>query len=422
MSLKRNTAWNLIGVALPLALGAITIPYLLEKIGVESFGVLTLVWALIGYFSLFDFGLGRALTQQVASARAADQLSTLPDLIKTGLFLAAATGAVGGVLLASTSNLLGFHWLNVSPSLQESTTHALLIASIGIPLTTITSGLRGVLEAYEDFKTVNILRIALGLANFGLPALSVFLISDSLPLMVGGLMVARAFALAAHAVFVSRTLPRSLGSGRMSHKKLKGLLSFGAWMTLSNVASPLMVTADRFVISSMLGASVVAYYTVPFEILIRVLLLPAALTSVLFPRLTAVMINDKPAARLLYRRSLKVVTLTLFPICLIIAICSNWGLSFWLGTEFAEHSWRVVTIMALGLFLNGVAYVPYAAIQAAGDARTTAQLHLLELTLYVPILYIGIYHFGLFGAAAAWVSRVAFDLIALLLRAKYLKL
>jgi hypothetical protein len=55
MSLKRNIVWNLAGTGLPLLVGALTIPYLPRTTGVEAFGVLTLVWALIGYFSLFDF-------------------------------------------------------------------------------------------------------------------------------------------------------------------------------------------------------------------------------------------------------------------------------------------------------------------------------------------------------------------------------
>jgi O-antigen/teichoic acid export membrane protein len=422
MSLRRNTLWSLAGTGLPLVLGAVTIPYLISKIGVEAFGVLTLIWALIGYFSLFDFGLGRALTQQVAAARSAGHHARLPSLVKTGLWFIASAGLAGGLILAALADQLAFHWLNVSVPLQPSTGWALLIAAIGIPLTTVTTGLRGVLEAYEDFKAVNLLRISLGAANFGLPALSVMLIGTSLAWMVVSLILARIVVLLAHMWLVHRKLPVGWASARFNKENMRGLLSFGVWMTVTNIVGPLMVTADRFVISAVLGAGMVAYYTVPFEVLIRVLVVPAALTSVLFPRLAAVMANDWPEARRLHRKCLKIIMAALLPICLIIAVGSKWGLTLWLGRDFAEQSWIIVSVLAIGLLLNGVAYLPFAAIQAAGDARTTAYLHMLELVLYIPGLFLSLKFFGLIGAAIAWDVRVALDLAFLLIYAKKKKL
>ncbi len=418
MSLRRNTLWNLAGTGLPFLLGAVTIPYLLKKIGVEAFGVLTLVWALIGYFSLFDFGLGRALTQQVAKARAEGRHDQLPSLVKTGLWFTAATGAVGGIILAALANDLALRWLNVGVPLQSSTVQALFIAAIGIPLTTVTTGLRGILEAYEDFKVVNLLRMGLGAANFGLPAISVMFVGDSLAWIVGSLILARVAVLMVHAWLVHRKLPVDWASARLNNENIRDLLSFGVWMTVTNVVSPLMVTADRFVISGVLGAAVVAYYTVPFEVLIRVLVVPGALTAVLFPRLATVMTTDRIEARRLYRKCIKIVTAVLLPVCLIIALGSKWGLTLWLGEAFAEQSWAIVCVMALGLLLNGVAHVPFAAIQATGDARKTAYLHMFELAIYVPVLYASMEFFGLIGAAIAWMIRVAIDLVFLLVYAK----
>lgn len=422
MSLRRNTLWNLAGTGLPLLIGVVTIPYLLKQIGVEAFGVLTLVWALIGYFSLFDFGLGRALTQQVAAARAAGNDAQLPGLIKTGLGFTAITGLGGGVLLAALASPLAARWLNVSPALQHDTLLALLVAAIGIPLTTVTTGLRGILEAYEDFRVVNLLRMVLGVANFGLPALSVMVISGSLVWMVVSLVLARALVLLAHAWQVHKRLPSGWLKARFGKENLRQLLSFGAWMTLSNIISPLMVTVDRFFISAVLGASMVAYYTVPFEALIRVLVVPSALTAALFPRLAVVMVKDFNEARKLYKKCLRTVAIFMLPICLMIALGSWWGLRLWIGKEFADHSWQVVCILALGLLFNGIAFVPFASIQAGGDARTTAYLHMIELSLYIPILYICLHQFGLVGAAMAWSARVGVDLIALLICARKKKL
>lgn len=422
MSLRRNTLWNLAGTGLPLVLGAITIPYLIKEVGVEAFGILTIVWALIGYFSLFDFGLGRALTQQVAATRSTGSDASLPSMVKTGLWFTGVTGLLGGAILALTSERLAHDWLSVSISLQPSTASALLIAAIGIPLTTVTTGLRGILEGYEDFRVVNLLRMCLGAANFGLPALSVMFLGKSLVWMVASLIAARILMLAAHAWEVHKKLPADRAQGEVSKEKLRQLMSFGAWMTVSNIISPLMVTADRFVISGALGASVVAYYTVPFEALIRVLVLPAALTAALFPRIATVMGINPVEAKMLYRKCLMVVAVVLLPVCILIAIGSKWGLQLWLGQDFAEKSWAIVSVMALGLLLNGLAGVPYAVIQAGGDSRTTAYLHLVELLFYVPLLFFCMKTFGILGAAIAWTTRVGVDLLALLLICKRNKL
>jgi O-antigen/teichoic acid export membrane protein len=414
MSLRSNILWNLAGAGFPLAVGAALIPYLVRNVGVEVFGILTLIWALVGYFSLFDLGLGRALTQQIAQRLAENRMAEVPALVKSGLLFATAMGIVGGIVLMVVAEPLAVRGLKVSEALHAEVFHALLIAAVGVPLTTATVGLRGVLEAYEDFKDVNLLRMLLGVANFGLPALSVMWFGPSLVLMVASLMAARVLFGTAHWVLVRRRLGSGWAMAPLERRNLARLLSFGAWMTVSNIISPLMVTADRFVISAVLGAAVVAYYTVPSEVMSRVLILPGALTSALFPRFASLMTRDMQAARKLYRGCLAVVAAALVPVCMVIALGAHWALSLWLGADFADRSTPVVAIFALGLLLNGMAFVPFAAVQAAGLARVTAQLHVIEAVFYFPLLWFGLKELGLVGAALAWTVRVGIDLVLLL--------
>ena len=414
MSLRRNVLWNLAGAGLPLVVGAALVPYLVRGLGIERFGILTLVWALVGYFSLFDLGLGRALTQQIAQKLAAGRRADLPSLVRGGLWLAAAMGALGGMALAFVAEPLAVHGLKVSEALHAEVFHALLVAALGVPLTTATVGLRGVLEAFEDFRDVNLLRMLLGMASFGLPALSVALFGPSLVPVVASLMAARLGVGAAHWALVRRRLGGGFGGVPLARPHMRRLLAFGAWMTVSNIVSPLMVTADRFVISAVLGAAVVAYYTVPSEVLARMLILPGALTGALFPRLASLLIGDPDAARRLYRRCLALLVLVLLPVSVAIALGAHWALTLWLGADFADRSSPVVSIFAVGLLLNGVAFVPFAAVQAAGLARLTAQLHLVEAVFYFPLLLLGLDRYGLAGAALAWTARVGVDLVLLL--------
>lgn len=145
--MKKNTIYNLLSSVIPMSIGIIAVPFLIKKMGIESFGVLSIIWTFIGYFSIFDFGIGRALTQQVSHLK--EEREKMISVIKLGLLLMLITGIIGGVLLALFVSLSDISWLKISKNLYEDAIFSLLIASIGIPLTTVTTGLKGILEEVD---------------------------------------------------------------------------------------------------------------------------------------------------------------------------------------------------------------------------------------------------------------------------------
>nr|MDQ6925886.1 hypothetical protein [Candidatus Eremiobacteraeota bacterium] len=64
--LARNVGLNLAGWLLPALSALVAFPVLLHSMGAERFGLLSLAWTIVGYFSAFDLGIGRALTQALA--------------------------------------------------------------------------------------------------------------------------------------------------------------------------------------------------------------------------------------------------------------------------------------------------------------------------------------------------------------------
>src|SRR5256885_11437870 len=96
--LARNSALNLLGQAAPLIVALLTIPPLLRGYGAERFGVLMLVQAAIGYFNLFEFGLGRALTQSVALRLSNGNSHEVPAVARTGVTMLLGLGIVAGMV------------------------------------------------------------------------------------------------------------------------------------------------------------------------------------------------------------------------------------------------------------------------------------------------------------------------------------
>ena len=64
--LARNTALNIVGQVIPLVVGVVATPYTIRHLGPERFGILSLAWIIVGYFALFDLGIGPATTKFVA--------------------------------------------------------------------------------------------------------------------------------------------------------------------------------------------------------------------------------------------------------------------------------------------------------------------------------------------------------------------
>ena len=187
MSLKKNTIWNLIGSGSPLLAAAVCIPYTLKELGAEGFGVLTLIWALIGYFNFFDFGAGRALTYEVSRLQTAMLDATsdqrryaIHTILNAGLLLTAVTGILGFLLIMGFAYPLAHDWLKITPAWQHETKLALQITALGVIPATLTSGMRGALEGLGQFKESNINKIFLGFCMFILPALSIMLHGNSL--------------------------------------------------------------------------------------------------------------------------------------------------------------------------------------------------------------------------------------------------
>lgn len=408
MSLKRNALWNLAGSGVPLLAGVALIPYTLSMLGNEAFGVLTLIWGLIGYFSLFDFGVGRALTYQLSRLMAAGQENQTGPVLRAGLLLTCAAGLFGVAVIATLAPGLATQWLNISPSLQQDARQAFLIAAIGVLPTTVTSGLRGALEGLDRFAASNLGRIALGVWMFVLPAISIRVHGPSLALVTLYLVLGRVMVLALMAFQLRRCLVAGLGVMGLQH--FRGLWSYGFWVTVTGIVGPLMVYGDRFFISAIVGVDQLPLYTIPQEALLRLLMIPAALTGALLPQLAAM---DERKAGETYRQIYRRVGLLMVGICVLAGGVAYPLLSLWISNSFARAAMPVVWVMCIGVWMNSLASVSFILLQAKGNPRLTALFHLVELVLYLIVLWVLASQWGLIGAALAWLARVALDWLLL---------
>lgn len=409
--LAKNVAWNLLGTILPLVVGLFTIPILINSLGTDKFGVLTLAWMVIGYFSLFDLGLGRSLTKFVAEKLGAKQLDDIPSLIWTALMLMSVMGIIGGVIVASISSFLVTSVLNIPEILQMETLKAFYLLALSIPIVIGTTGLRGVLEGYQCFGLVNAVRIPMGLFTFIGPLL-VLSFSNSLYHIVAVLLAGRILTLIIYILLCLHVVP-AMKHALIRYNLVKPLLYFGGWLTVSNIIGPLMLYIDRFLIGAFISIGAVAYYTTPYEVIIKLLFIPSTILGVMFPAFSHAFANKQQSARLLYTNTIKYVFIIMFPFTIVCVLFGDVMLEIWLNEEFSKNSFHVAQLLSIGVLINAYGLISQAMVQASGRSDLTAKLHLIELPLYLLYLPFLMNEYGINGAAMAWVIRVTISAVAL---------
>jgi len=374
--------------------------------------VLALAWALVGYSSLFDLGLGRALTQQVAEKLGVGQDHDIPVMVWTSLILILIFGIVGTVVLGLLSPWLVHTVLKIPKDLRPETLRALYLLALSIPTVISAAALRGALEAHQRFDLTSAVRTATGILTLVGP-LVVVRFSKSLVPVVGVMLGVRVLACIVSFWLCLHVMPALRRPVAPRRSAIAELISFGGWMTVTNVLGPLMSYMDRFIIGAMISVSAVAYYTTPSEAVGNLGIIPAGIVGVLFPAFAMDFRGNPDSVKRLFRRGLKYTYLILFPLTLLVMAFAREGLQFWLGSEFAKNSFVVLQWLTFGRLFNSLAQLPFGLVQGAGFSHLTGKLHLIELPFYLVTVWWLTRTMGIEGTAIAWVARVMVDTLIL---------
>lgn len=402
----RHTLYNAAGLVTPILAALVAIPILIQTLGAERFGILTLVWAVVNYFGIFDLGLGRALTLQLAVLLSNGRDGEANEVIRTTLGALLILGVLaGGVLILSTP----FFLARITVSTGQAEMIGTIIAmAFALPFVVVTSGVRGALEARSAFGWLNAIRIPMSIVNFALPVV-IAVSGGGLNDISLGLAFARIIGLAMHTYPMTRMFPSTFSKWGISRQWLTTLLTNGGWMTVSNVVGPLMGYLDRFIVGFVMSAAFVAYYATPQELILKVFVIPGALTAVLFPAFA----RSPSGSRQLYQRSLLAMTVIILPACAVGIVTAHFALSLWVGEPFADQSYRAMQLLLLGVACGAISTIPYTYLQALGWSKLTALSHVIQLPTFLLASYVLTSRWGIEGAAVAWSVRAAVDAIIL---------
>ena len=407
----------LAGNVTPALVAILSVPIIIERAGLEAFSVLSLIWLLIGYFSFFDLGMGLGLTHKIAIIRTTLSSKNLGSVVASGLFFTLITGLFGAAVLSYFASVLVSSWEIKDTRIVGPTLLALQVAAIAIPIVTVTSAVRGIAEGFERFRESSLIKGFFGSLFFLLPAIVSSDKPDSILAMAISLVGVRFLMLLAYTVKFKDIIWDAIDFNMVSRTSARELINYSAWITVSNLSSQLISISDRLILSSLLGVATAAYFSVPFDVLARVLIIPASLVTVLLPYFSS-RIGISPVDST-FRKMLTATTVGSFLFFIPVCFFAGEILTLWLDIDFATQSASIFSMLAVGFMFVAIAHIPLVRLQGGGHTRIVAIFHMVQLCVYVPLFYLTVKTYGAIGGASLWCIRSLLDLCILIVLCEF---
>lgn len=285
-TILKNGLYNGISTAIRMILGVLIIPLLIRAIGLDEYGLWTLISSTVGLVELAEIGLSVSTTYFVSRDLASTENGAIARTLTITLSVVLVMAALAAGGLWVTSNTVVRFLTALNPSQQTVAAQALRIGAVIVWADLLRRVFIGVEQAYQRYDLMNLLVTGQSILNsLGLLVIAM-LGGTTLTLMwwQAGLSV---MMLLAH-VLIVRWLLRDI-TLRFSWDwlRVKEIVRYSVFTWLTSLSSALFNKADRLIIGASLGTESVAVYGAITTIASKINQLSAVPVQPLLPAISA---------------------------------------------------------------------------------------------------------------------------------------
>ena len=402
-SLSRNILANLIGGFWIGALTIVITPLQVNLLGMEAYGFLGFIVALQVAISMLDFGLSGTLTREIASDPSPGHRGSMP-LLRTATTIYWGLALVIGLALTAAAGRVSTTWLRLDTIKNLDVALGLQITALFIASRWPVALYSGVITGLQRLDILNVVKAATLTIRL-LGGIIVLVVTHDLMAFLIWLAISSMIEVLAYAIACRTVFPdwdwRPGFSIEVLQKVWRFSLSVGVLGALSIATTQL----DRLVVGSILSLDQLGHYALAHNAALAITLILGAFSSAMMPSLAAAFSSHAhEALARRYDTASRMVVFVTGAIFFPMLFFGDALLRIWVGPQAAAGTWQPLAILAVGYWLSCVGSSPATLAIACGKPHLALQVTSACALVYVPVLYFLTTHWGVIGAATAWVA------------------
>lgn len=388
------------GNVVDIGLFLFLLPFIIDTVGTEDFGLWSLVWAVVSVLAMMDLGFSQSVVKFVADARGRDDDGRQRTVVCT-LFWVFFAQMVAIFVLLGLSFAFFDHLFDVPAHKVETARQVLLIVGGGFAVGVPFGMFRGVLTGHQRQWVPNVYKIGATMTYAALVFIVLRVWPDLLTLAVLNLVVT-AGPLVATAIHAKATLTNlSLAPRHFDRAILKEVWSHSFYFMLINVAALIYTRVDTFIVQAALDLTAVAFYALAMRVSDQVQNLCLHVARTLTPVVAQLHgAQDEERLHRVWLKGTKFAVALAAPLVLGCAALARPLVVHWTSDEFLA-SVPVLQVLLVAVMINVIHSNSHILLSMRGRQRYLALVLLGSQVVNAALSIVLVGEFGILGVAAA---------------------
>lgn len=412
MTLGRNLIAGLANSAWSALIGLAVVPFYLEYLGIEAYGLIGFYATTQALLQLLDMGMAPTINREVARCSAGGEMQEAGKLLHALAVVYWGMAAVIALLMLVFAPLIAEYWLRSKQLSPQTISHAVMLMGLVVacrwPIGLYQGALIGA-QRLTVSSAINMTMVTIG--SVGAIAVLAFVSPTIEAFFIWQACVGFAYAIAMRAA--AWWIIGNSKANRFDADYIRRVLRFSLGVGAISFSGLVLTQLDKVILSKTVGLESFGKYMLATMVASSLYILIVPIFNTVYPRFSS-LVAQQEMDQLLeqYRMASRLLATLLFPSAMVLVLLAQPLIHMWTGNEgLATDVAPLVSLLLVAYALHGVMHMPYALMLAQGETSSMFRIYIALIVVIVPLTAILSVLYGVIGGAWAQFMLFMFYLI-----------
>ncbi|UZP67610.1 oligosaccharide flippase family protein [Desulfovibrio mangrovi] len=392
----KNIGWLTIFQFALLALNFFLLPYYVKMVGIDGYGIYSLINRFLDYVILFQMGVAPTIVYFVSHLKSDVDEENARAIVAVGLSIQILAGCIIGLFFYFFRSEISCFF--TSGDSVGKLMDGLIVGSLNLLVIMVTEVFFSILKGLNYFSIYSFLIFMRSLMSSVLILIFLYNGYDVVYMFVARLISASLVMVLSVLVvyYYARCLLRL---GWFKFREVKCFFDFASWVVCSRFCRVFIASFPTVIVGRFVGVEGVGVYSIITQLMGVINSVLGNALQVFFPLVGKLSRNDNTVRNKIYMLANEVVSILTTPVFVLLVVYAGVVLEMWVGREVAGVGADPLRIMVVAYYLSSLTIIPSNFMLGTNNVKLLALVNIVQCFVMAAFVSFLVSRFGLMGGA-----------------------